>query len=341
MRKAFLPVAALAGVGGLLLAVNPRSVGTAFAHFDIWTLVPIAALMLAFYALQGLRWHLLLRAVGARIRLSDCLLVNLAGQAMTAVVPMGDLARAMLATKKSGVDIGAAAATVTVQELCFTLLVVVAAAVPALGHLPNGLLMVAVVCGGISTVIAILTVRRVFRAVHRVVRATPVVRRFSSEIASLQQQTSRLLRRPDVIAGAAIDLGRVIVATAALLLVLRGLHAAPLGWWDVALVLAASFVGGALSMLPGGVGANEATVVGTLMILGVDPAVAAAAATVQRLTLFAVPTLGGAAAYVALRRRRSPALRISPPAATDVKVIALRLRARDVRPTADELCCAA
>jgi uncharacterized protein (TIRG00374 family) len=303
MHKAILPIAALAGVAGLLLAVNPRSVTAAFAQFDVWTLVPVVALMLAFYALQGLRWHLLLRAAGARIRASDSQLVNLAGQAMTAVVPLGDLTRAMLASKASGVDMGAAAATVTVQELCFTLLVV-AAAVPALGHMPDGFLMVAIVCGGIAVVIAVLTSSRLFRLVLRVVRVTPAVRHFTKEIESLQLQVRRLLRRPDVAVGAAFDLGRVVVATAALLLVLRGLHVYSLGWWDVALVLAASFVGGALSMLPGGVGANEATVVGTLIILGVNPAVAAAAAILQRLTLFAVPTLGGAVAYLELRRRR-------------------------------------
>lgn len=303
MHKAILPVAALAGIAGLLLAVNPRAVASAFAHFDVWTLVPIVALMLAFYALQGLRWHLLLGAVGAEVRLVDSQLMNLAGQAMTAVVPLGDLARAVLAGRTTGVDLGATAATVTVQELCFTLLVVVAA-VPGLGSMPGGLWMVVVVSGGIAAVIALLTMPRLFGAVHRVIRATVFVRRWAPEIASLQRQVNRLVRRPDVAAGTALDLGRVIVATAALLLVLRGLHVTSLGWWSVSLVLAASFVGGALSMLPGGVGANEATVVGTLMLLGVHPGVAAAAAILQRLTLFAVPTLGGAIAYLMLRRRR-------------------------------------
>ena len=302
MRKAIVPAAALAGVAGLLLAVNPESVGSAFARFDMWTLAPVIALMLAFYALQGLRWHLLLRATGAHVRVKDSQLMNLAGQAMTAVVPLGDLARAMLASRASGVDTGAAAATVTVQELCFTLLVI-AGAMPALGHLPNGLWMVVVVFGGIIGVLALLTVARLFRPVLGVVRSTPLLRRCAGEIESLQWHTSRLLRRPDVLMGATLDLGRVIAATAALLVLLRGLHVVSLGWWDVALVLAASFVGGALSMLPGGVGANEATVVGTLMLLGVHPGVAAAAAILQRLTLFVVPTLGGAAAYLALRRR--------------------------------------
>ena len=156
-----------------------------------------------------------------------------------------------------------------------------------------------------DALIALLTVARLFRPVLRVVRSTPLVRRCAGEIGSLQWHTSRLLRRPDVLVGATLDLGRVIAATAALFVLLRGLHVVSLGWWDVALVLAASFVGGALSMLPGGVGANEATVVGTLIVLRVHPGVAAAAVMLQRLTLFVVPTLGGAAAYLALRRRRT------------------------------------
>lgn len=303
MRKAILPSAAVAGVGGLLIAVNPRSVASAFAQFESWTLIPILVLMLGFYALQGLRWHLLLRATGARVGLVDSQLINFAGQAMTAVLPLGDLTRAMLVSRSSGVDAGAAAATVTVQELTFTLLVVLAA-IPALGHLPDGIWLVLVVAGGIAVVITLLTVARLFRPVLRGVRRTPGLRRFASDLESLQRQTARLLRTPSVGAGAVLDLGRVLAATAALALVLHGLHVDSLGWWDISLVLAASFVGGALSLLPGGVGANEATVVGTLMILGVSPAVAAAAALLQRLTLTAVPALGGALAYAELRRRR-------------------------------------
>lgn len=285
-----------------LLAVNPGSVVAAFARFDGWTLVPVFGLMLAFYALQGLRWHLLLLAVGARGRLRDSQVLNLAGQAMTAVLPLGDLTRALLAGRAFGVEAGAAAATVTVQELCFTLLVALAA-VPALSRLPNGTLWICVVAGGIGAVVLVLSVARVFRGVHRVVAAAPVLRRFAADIATLQREASRLLRRPDVAAGSLIDLGRVLVATAALLLVLRGLHVTTLGWWDIALVLAASFIGGALSFLPGGVGANEATVVGVLLILGVSPATAAAAAILQRLTLTVVPAAGGGLAYLALRWR--------------------------------------
>ena len=142
------------------------------------------------------------------------------------------------------------------------------------------------------------------------------------ELETLQREVCRLLRRSDVLAGAVLDLGRVICATVALLLILRGLHVDFLGWWDVALVLAASFVGGALSLLPGGIGANEASVVGVLVVLGVNPAAAAAAAIVQRLTLTLVPAAGGAIAYLVLRRRQT---------LTDRSVLQRRASAKSIR----------
>src|SRR5438445_4348311 len=92
-------VAGFSSLGGLLVFVNPRSVATAMGHFDVWTLLPVLLLHLAFYFLQGLRWHFLLRRVGAVGRAADHQLINLAGQTQTTILPLGDLARALLASK--------------------------------------------------------------------------------------------------------------------------------------------------------------------------------------------------------------------------------------------------
>lgn len=299
-----LPVlAAIGGLAGLVMFVNPRSVTTALERFDGRTLLPILVLTIVFYLLQGFRWHLLLRTVGVGGGVADHQLINLAGQTMTAVLPLGDLTRALLASRASGVEFGATAATVTIQELTFSLLVVAAAA-PGLMHLPGGFIWMLAVTIGIAAVVAVLTVPRLFAVARRSAAATPGVRRFAGEIETLHREVRRLLGRRDVLAGSLLDLGRVVTATASLLLVLRGLHIDVLGRWDVALVLAVSSVGGALSLLPGGIGANEASVVGALVVLGVNPAAAAAAALVQRLSLTLVPAAGGAMAYLVLRRRQ-------------------------------------
>jgi uncharacterized protein (TIRG00374 family) len=291
-----------AALGSLLLVIDPRQVARAMGRFDLWLAIPLAGLGAGYYLLQGLRWHLLLRAIGAKQRVADSELVNLAGQSVTAVLPLGDLTRALLVSASTGVEFGAAAATVTVQELTFTLLLVLAA-VPGLGRLPGGLSWVVAVVTGITGIVIILTVPRVFAVTRRAVGATPGVRHLSGQIDTLQREVGKLLRRPDVLGGSVLDLGRVVVVVSATLLILHGLGVTSLGWRETALVVAIAYVGGALSLLPGGVGANEASVVGILVVLGVNPAAAAAAALLQRLWLSGFATVGGLPAYAVVHHR--------------------------------------
>src|SRR5207253_11387904 len=83
--------------------------------FSLLSLLPLSSSSFPYTTLFR-SWHLLLRNVGARGRITDNQLINLAGQALTAVLPLGDLTRAVLATRSSGVEFGATAATVTIQE---------------------------------------------------------------------------------------------------------------------------------------------------------------------------------------------------------------------------------
>lgn len=293
---------AILAVGALLLAVDPHAVAVALRHFDARLIAPILLLTVSFYLLQGLRWHLLLRGVGAARGVGDSELINLAGQTATSFLPLGDLVRALMASVSTGVELGATAATVTVQELTFTVVLVLAGA-PGLVHLPDGVVWMLAVVGGIAAVLAILAVPGLFALVRRAVAVTPGLRRFAADVDTLQRSVRHLLARPDVLAGTVLDLARAVAITGALALILRGLHVADLTWWEVALVTAVAYVGGAVSFLPGGIGANEASVVGVLVVLGVNPAAAAAAALLQRLTLSGVSTIGGLGAYMVVRRR--------------------------------------
>src|SRR5205807_2090587 len=83
-------------------------------------------------------------------------------------------------------------ATVTIQELTFTLLVVAAAA-PGLAHLPNGVVWMLAVTVGIIAIVALLTVPRLFDVARRSAAATPGVRRFIRDIEVLHVEVRRLL----------------------------------------------------------------------------------------------------------------------------------------------------
>jgi hypothetical protein len=62
-------------------------------------------------------------------------------------------------------------------------------------------------------------------------------------------------------------------------------------------------VGGAVSLIPGGAGANEASTVGALLLLGLPASLAAAAAILQRLVITGTATVMGLGAYVIASRR--------------------------------------
>lgn len=63
------------------------------------------------------------------------------------------------------------------------------------------------------------------------------------------------------------------------------------------------YVGAAISLRPGGVGANEAGMVGPLVVVGVEPGAAAAIAVLVRTVASMLAVLVALAAYSAARRR--------------------------------------
>jgi uncharacterized protein (TIRG00374 family) len=294
-------VVGAATLAALLIVIRPSEVLTSMRGVDVGLLVGAALLTAGCCAVQGARWHFLLREAGIRLRFHESILISLAGQTISAVLPLGDLSRALFASEASGATFGTAAATVTVQEMTFTTLLVLCAA-PALLTIPDGLPLLLIVFGGMAAVLTMIVVPPVYRRARRLIGRLPRMSRLLTQADDLRRETISLLTRPVALATAVIDLARVGVFAAAFFLILRGLHI-DLGWQPALLAVAVAYVGGAISFLPGGIGANEASVVGVLIGLGVAPGPAAAAALVQRVLLTGVPAVIGLLAYTTVHRR--------------------------------------
>jgi uncharacterized membrane protein YbhN (UPF0104 family) len=302
LRRA-LPVAiALAALTGLVLVVNPRSLAGALSRFNPLVAPLVVLVAASWFALQGVRWHHLLRVAGSGLRLADSVLLSVAGQTITALLPLGDLTRAVFATEAAGMEVGAAAATVTVQELTFTLFLVLLAT-PGMIALHLGAGIVGAVIAGVLAIFAILTVPPLFAAVRGAAALLPMPRRLLEQVDELQRETVRLLRRRDTAAWSLLDLARAAVGATVLWLIVQGLDPGAIGWWKAAFVVAVAYVGGAVSFLPGGTGANDASVVGLLVLLGLDPGTAGAAALLQRVVFTGLATGLGLTAYLVARRR--------------------------------------
>lgn len=302
IRRALTATIGLAGIAGVVLFLNPASVGGALEHFRLELVLPIVLLSVLVYVLQGIRWHYLLLDVGAKLRLRDTILINLAGQTITALVPLGDFTRAAFASAADGTDFGIVAATVTVQELSYTLWLMLAG-LPAILALGYGLAAVVPVAVGIALIVVILTVSPVFCRVHNLVAHIPFLNKLLPAIDQLQHETAVLLHRPDALALSVLDAARVVVAVTTFWLVLQGLEPDKVGWWQAAFVLALATIGGAVSLIPGGVGANEASVAALLIFLGFDHGSAGAAAIIQRGLMTGLSLILGLGAYAMINRR--------------------------------------
>jgi glycosyltransferase 2 family protein len=301
--RRLVPVAvALAALAGLVLVVNPRALAAALSRFNSLVAPLVVLLAVGWFLLQGIRWHFLLKVAGSALRLPDNVLISVAGQTITALLPLGDLTRAVFAADAAGLEIGASAATVTVQELTFTLFLVLLATPGMIGlHLGTGI--VAPVMAGVLGIFAILTVPPLFRVVRRTAALLPLPGRVLAQVDELQQETVGLLGRRETLGWSLLDLGRAAVGATVLWLIVQGLEPGAVDWWRAAFVVAVAYVGGALSFLPGGTGANDASVVGLLVLLGLDPGAAGAAALLQRVVFTGLATGLGVTAYLVARRR--------------------------------------
>jgi uncharacterized protein (TIRG00374 family) len=231
----------------------------------------------------------------------DTVLLNVAGQA-TAVLPLGELTRAVLVAEATATPFGAVVATVTVQELMYTMLLI-AFAVPGLIGVHNALPGVVAALVLVAVIFIALVWCPAYRWLRLLVSHTPGLRRVLSDVDELHNDMVLLARHRGTLTGAWISALQAACTITALWLVAEALAPGQLTWKAAALVFAVSNVAGALSLIPGGIGAYEASVVGLLVGLGMNPGTAAAVALVQRLADKGLATALGFAGYAAARRR--------------------------------------
>lgn len=327
----------LTSVVGLALAVDVHALGRAIALFPVSLVPPIVVLSIAACGLQGLQWHPLLRALDTRIRARDTMLLNAAGQA-TAMLPMGELSRAILVADVADANLGRVVATITAQELLYTLALILLA-IPGIIEFPKAAPAILLTLAGILALIAVLSIGPLLRVGLRLLSHTPGLRRMETQVAGLQMGTVELLGRPSTYAGASLGAVRALMAITVLWLVLHGLAGGAVGWREAALVFALSNILGAASMVPGGIGASEASMVGLLVLVGLDPGTAAAAALLHRLADKGLATTLGVIAFSIARHRYTfrglgalltPARRpgAAPPAGSPVGLAFVRTPAR-------------
>ena len=299
--RAAIPTAiGIAAIIALVLAFDPGSFARAIEHFNPLFLPAIVGVSIAYFVVQGIRWYPLLIDVGVRMRLRDVVLLTLAGQS-TALLPLGELTRSILVTQVSRAPFGAVVAAETVQELLYTVILILFA-IPGLIVLPNALGGIIVILLFIALIVGGMTWCPLYRYLRWGVVHAPLLKKLIAQVDELHNDLVVLKRRPGTIGWSWLSALQAASLITVLWLVAAAIEPGALGWKNAALGFAVSNVAGLLSLIPGGLGAYEGSVIGLLIGFGVNPGAAAAIAIIQRLASQGIATGVGFASYGIARR---------------------------------------
>jgi uncharacterized membrane protein YbhN (UPF0104 family) len=299
---AYIPLlVALGAIAALLVYADPHKIGIAFQRFNLVYIPIVVVLAIGFYVVQGVRWWTLTRALGIKFPLLDTVFLTETGQA-TALLPLGELTRALLVSKAAAVHLGAVVASETVQELLFVFMLFVLALPKALSlHLIAIAVIVPMIF--VVAIVAILTVEWLYARVRRIMGRVPVLKRIRPAVDELHRDARLLFRHPDTYRYLPLSAAQAVMAVTLLWAVAQAVDPGKLSWLSAGFVYAVTQGAAWLSFSPGGLGAVEASTAGLLVLLGISFDIATAISVMQRLADKGLNTAIGWVCYLFARRR--------------------------------------
>lgn len=281
----------------LALAGDLRQVGSRIASFR-WEVFPLVlGLTLFNYALRFLKWHYFLRQVGVRdLPPAQSLRLFVAGFPL-AVTPgkVGEVLKAVWVKSATGLPVGRGVSVVLAERISDGLAMLALSGLGVIAYpryWPAFLLFFAILVG----VVVLSQIRPLALWLLGLGERLPVVRRFAHALREFYEGSFALFRPRSIALG--VGLGTVSwlgegIGFYVILLGL-GLPASQELLATAVFTLAFSTVVGAVSTLPGGLGAVEATIAGMLVVLaGINEGTASAATLLIRLaTLWFGVSLG-------------------------------------------------
>jgi uncharacterized membrane protein YbhN (UPF0104 family) len=155
----------------------------------------------------------------------------------------------------------------------------------------------------VVTIVAILTVERLYARVRRIIDRVPVLKRIRPGVDDLQRDTRVLFRHPDTYRYLPVSVAQAVMAVTLLWAVAEAVDPGKLSWTSAGFVYAVTQGAAWLSFSPGGLGAVEASTAGLLVLLGISFDIATAISVIQRLADKGVNTVIGWVCYLFARRR--------------------------------------
>ncbi|HEC87183.1 MAG TPA: flippase-like domain-containing protein [Thermoplasmatales archaeon] len=258
----------------------------AFHGFN-WSFLPlILSLVITGYLLRGTRWYYYLRRININISIRDSYLIFFGGQSMT-ITPgkIGEMIKPYLVKNKTGTEVGITVPVVFVERLTDLIGMVILASFGSLSfHYGIKPLLITLIL--IALGILIIQCRSVNFRILKIVERIPRLGLYAENFKTVYNATYILLRPKSLGIATLISCCAWGLECISTYLVFSGIDV-NIGILESTFIFAFSSVVGTLTMLPGGLGATEGSMVGISMILGVEISKATTATLLVRfLTLW-------------------------------------------------------
>jgi len=269
-------------------------------------IVPVIASVLANYVIRSERWHLYLRDVGLGLPRRRSYHIFLSGLSMS-VTPakIGEALKGVLLKMERGSPIQRGVGIVVVERISDVLGMCVLIAIGAV-VLPYGMVSFSLVVIGLFTLIMVISSESLSARAVRWLKGTQRLKRLGEMAEEPLRDSRRLLTGGSMVRGSVLSVAAWGCECLAFFLILSG-SSADIGILESIFIYAFSSVIGAVSMLPGGMGTTEATMMGLLLLQGASTSAASFAVILTRVCTLWFAVGVGVASLGFFRRREQEA----------------------------------
>lgn len=286
MKRSRLVLLAIVGILlylAFIIYSNLGEVAKSFQQFN-WILLPvILSLIFVGYLLRAWRWHYYLRTIDIVVSRRDSCLIFLAGQSMT-ITPgkVGELIKPYLLRSKVGAQVSVTVPVIIMERLTDLIGMILLAGFGLLS-LQYGAIPLAISAALVATVVIVLQRRSLCLKILRALRRIPRLTNYSRNLETAYDSAHSLLGPKQLGVATLISLGAWGLEGLCLYLVFVGLGVEINLIRSISIFSLSSIVGAA-TMLPGGLGVTEGSMVALIVMAGAATFQATAATILIRLS---------------------------------------------------------
>ncbi len=286
----------------LLFVGDAKKTIAALAASNWWYVPLVLLLACGNYLFRFFRWSLYLRRLGISVPLRKSMTVFMSGLAMS-VTPgkFGELIKCYGLKQTSGTPVAQSASVVFAERFTDLIAVLVLAGVGALGfHYGTRVILVSLAV--LAGLLVLVMCRPVIRSLLRHLSSYQRFSRIVQKVSELYEHTFRLLLPVPLLSGIFLGALAWFFECLGFWLVLIAVHA-PLSLGIAIFIYAFATLFGAITFLPGGLGATEGSLTGLLVLRDVPKNEAVAAALIIRGATLWFAVLVGLLWYIPNERK--------------------------------------